>query len=394
MSRFRFTPAAALVFLALAAPAQAAPPAHDNFASAALLSGSEGTYKNTNREATKETGEPNHAGGTGGASVWHRWVAPRNGRLFVTTKGSGVDTLLAVYTGESIDALTEVASNDDAPNTTRKTSDLSFAATKDTTYHIAVDGFTGRGGTVVLAWVQGPENDDFAHAQELTGASGQVPGTTKAASAEPNERGPAEHSIWYRWVAPASMSVLIDTRGSRTAHGQLDTYVAVYRGDALATLKLLAAADDLEDGERYDVGAVASFKAVRDTTYYIAVRSWEDGATVLRWGEGSVLRGTAKANRLTGTAGKDIIISGGGADVIRALGGNDEIVADGGDDRIFGGSGDDVVFAGGGSDVVRGEAGRDRLYARDGTRGNDTVVGGPGVDTCRADKGDRTATCA
>src|SRR4051794_28432750 len=102
--------AAVLVFLAVfVGQALAAPPAHDNFANAAVITGTKGTFKSTNREATKEVGEPNHAGGAGGASIWHRWTAPRSGRLFVTTKGSAVDTLLAVYTGTAVDALTLVA---------------------------------------------------------------------------------------------------------------------------------------------------------------------------------------------------------------------------------------------------------------------------------------------
>ena len=50
----------------------------------------------TNVGATKETGEPDHAGNVGGASVWCRWVAPADGTVTFDTFGSNYDTLLAV----------------------------------------------------------------------------------------------------------------------------------------------------------------------------------------------------------------------------------------------------------------------------------------------------------
>jgi hypothetical protein len=61
--------------LALAGSAQAgtlspqAAPANDNFASATPLSGGSGTLTGTNVGATKQSGEPDHAGGGGTHSV-------------------------------------------------------------------------------------------------------------------------------------------------------------------------------------------------------------------------------------------------------------------------------------------------------------------------------------
>ena len=63
--------------------------------------------------ATLEPGEPAHAGRTGGRSVWWTWTAPASGPVAVDTLGSGFDTTLAVYEGESLAALTEVAANAD-----------------------------------------------------------------------------------------------------------------------------------------------------------------------------------------------------------------------------------------------------------------------------------------
>src|SRR3712207_3659125 len=86
--------------LAAAAPASAAPPVNDAFAAAELLTGTSATATSvSNAQATKETGEPNHAGTTGGGSVWYRWVAPSDGVAIVSTAGSSFDTVLAAYTG-------------------------------------------------------------------------------------------------------------------------------------------------------------------------------------------------------------------------------------------------------------------------------------------------------
>ena len=57
--------------------------------------------------ATKEAGEPEHAGKAGGSSVWWSWTAPNSGSVTVSTMGSDFDTLLAVYTGTVVSNLKE-----------------------------------------------------------------------------------------------------------------------------------------------------------------------------------------------------------------------------------------------------------------------------------------------
>src|SRR5207237_2919235 len=97
----------------------------------------------TNVAATKEAGEPSHAGNAGGHSVWYRWTASANATLTIDTVGSSFDTLLAVYTGSSVNALTAVAANDDIVDQTQPQSRVSFGVTAGTTYQIAVDGWRG-----------------------------------------------------------------------------------------------------------------------------------------------------------------------------------------------------------------------------------------------------------
>ena len=116
----------------------AAPPPNDNFANAQKLSGDSGTVTGTNVNATKETGEPTHDDNGGDSSVWYQWTPSKSGSASVDTFGSNFDTVLAVYTGSRVDALTPIVSNDDAGIGSQ--SAVRFAATAGTTYYIAVDG--------------------------------------------------------------------------------------------------------------------------------------------------------------------------------------------------------------------------------------------------------------
>jgi hypothetical protein len=123
-------------------------PANDAFAAAQAVS--TGAATGTTDGATKEPGEPNHAGNSGGHSVWFRGTAPTTGFVTFTTQGSAFDTLLAVYTGSSVNQLTLVGSNDDAPGV--KSSTVRVPVTKGVTYSIAIDGHNGASGAYTFSW--------------------------------------------------------------------------------------------------------------------------------------------------------------------------------------------------------------------------------------------------
>lgn len=130
--------------------AAAARPENDAFAAAAVLSGGSGTAPGHNALGTKESGEPDHAGNAGGRSVWWQWTAPASGQLSLDTIGSGFDTLLAIYTGTAVNALTSRAANDDGG--AGGTSSLLLQVQSGTQYRIAVDGKNGVGGDMLLNW--------------------------------------------------------------------------------------------------------------------------------------------------------------------------------------------------------------------------------------------------
>lgn len=125
------------------------PPPNDAFANRLGLSGPAGQVIGTNIGATRESSEPEHAGNAGGSSVWWSWTAPATGSFQMNTRGSDFDTLLAIYTGRDVGSLTVVAANDD---TFGATSGVTFLAQEGRTYRIAVDGFRGAMGNIVLEW--------------------------------------------------------------------------------------------------------------------------------------------------------------------------------------------------------------------------------------------------
>jgi Big-like domain-containing protein/List-Bact-rpt repeat protein len=135
-------------------------PANDNFANATLIT-TNTTLLATNVVASSETGEPKHAGKIGGHSVWWKWVAPGNGEMAITTAGSTFNTLLAVYTGTSLNGLKQVAANDDV-NTSGGgfTSRVKFLVSAGTEYEIAVDGKNGDTGIAHLNWAFSADTKD------------------------------------------------------------------------------------------------------------------------------------------------------------------------------------------------------------------------------------------
>jgi hypothetical protein len=124
------------------------PPPNDTFANRIAINGSGGTATGSNTNATKQTGEPNHADNTGGKSVWWTWTAASNGTATVDTIGSSFDTLLAIYTGNSVNNLTLVAADDDGGGSL--SSKTNFNAVAGTAYQIAVDGYNGASGNILL----------------------------------------------------------------------------------------------------------------------------------------------------------------------------------------------------------------------------------------------------
>ena len=148
----------------------APPPANDNFNSAQILTGVSAIASTNTAGATKQPGEPNHAGNAGGRSVWYRWTAPAAGTWSLDSTGSTFTTLLAVYTGNAVTSLSSVASNLSAGGVL--TNSLTFTAVAGVTYQIAADGFGGAAGNLVLNLAPAIANTTTVYSTSFEAATG------------------------------------------------------------------------------------------------------------------------------------------------------------------------------------------------------------------------------
>ncbi|TDO30007.1 Ig-like domain-containing protein [Kribbella sp. VKM Ac-2527] len=253
-------------------------PANDGFAAAEVLGGSLPiAVTGSNFGATGEPGEPAHAGTTGRHSIWYSWTPAASGPITIATCASDFDTVLGVYTGTTVTALTEVVANDNGCGTK---SAVTFAAAAGTTYRIAVDGVPGEEGSTTTGTVElrvrtavVPPNDDFGAAQTI---DGPLPISTTSsnidATKQPNEPAHAGNSggtsVWFNWTAAESGQMTISTCLST-----FDTLLGVYTGSAVGSLTAVASNDD-----SCGTGSVARFAATAGTTYRIAVDGYA-GAT-------------------------------------------------------------------------------------------------------------------
>jgi hypothetical protein len=264
-----------LVFLALAASAQAVP-SNDDFLDAKPLSGPPLSYEfDDNEGATKQGGEPSHAGNAGGHSVWYSWTPSISAHVVVSTCtiGGDLDSLLAIYTGSAVNSLSLVASNDERAEErcNSKDSEVEFIATAGTTYRIAVDGKGGSEGPFGLV-LRGPApNDEFGNAETLESGA-FVPGTTELATkqgGEPNHAGNAGgHSVWYSWTPSSSGEAFISTC---VFFGSFNSLLAVYTGSAVDSLTPVVSNGDTTEGCGPWTDSEVAFDATAGTTYRIAV---------------------------------------------------------------------------------------------------------------------------
>lgn len=120
----------------------------------------------------------------------------------------------------------------------------------------------------LIAGSAGPANDAFASSIALAGATASTTGSNVNATLEfleppHNGRAPSGSSVWWRWTAPASGPVVVDTVGSAA-----DTLLAVYTGSSVAELAPVAANNNAAAGT---ITSRVTFTAQAGVTYRIAV---------------------------------------------------------------------------------------------------------------------------
>jgi Ca2+-binding RTX toxin-like protein len=307
-------------------------PANDAFASAQALTGATATVTGTNVNAGKESGEPNHAGNTGGKSVWYKWTPQASGTTTIDTAGSNFDTVLAVYSGGAVNSLTPVASNNDDNGLQSK---VSFTANTGTTYQIAVDGFRDAFGAATgnislhLASTSTPNctKTGTANAELLSGTSGAD--VICAGGGNDTVKGLGGNDILK---GQGGNDKLLGGVGNDTLDGDIGTDTASYSASLTAVNASLASNSSTGEG----------------TDTFVGVEK---------------LLGSSKADTLTGSSANNTLTGGGGGDTAR------------------GGAGNDKVVGSGGADFLYGEDGADAVTSKDGVNGNDSLDGGAGTDT-------------
>ena len=223
------------------ASAQAAPPSNDNFADAQVVGPAlPVAVPATTVESTAEPGEPPHfSTNPARHTVWYSWTPAANTQAVIDVCDRDpsigpISTTEAVYTGSALNALTPVAS-------TAGDCVFRFAATGGQNYKIAIDtGFDVGAFTFRLRQPAPPANDAFANAEAI-GPS--LPITISRsnvdATIEPNEpviNGADGRSVWFKWTAPASMSVRLDTCDFQTRSGAGNQALSIFTGSTLTTL--------------------------------------------------------------------------------------------------------------------------------------------------------------
>lgn len=258
----------------------------------------------SNVGATTELGEPLHAGASNAASIWYRFTAPETGNYLFDTTGSGIDTALAIYTGDTLAGLTELASSDGTRTQTSLLTDISYSAFRvnlqaGQQYAVAQAGIDSAEGDVVLNVQRFSLNDMFESPVTIAPTGGAYSADVSAAelqAAEPDyaeilardylpevvlaslsglsgpaqaagvevpvdadllgtldtlhvdaladlRARPAQHSLWYRYTATQSGDLTLNTLGSEP-----DVALVLFTGDALDNLQALAWNDDIDNG--------------------------------------------------------------------------------------------------------------------------------------------------
>jgi len=245
-----------------------AQPGNDAFASPTVISALPFTDGLSTSTATTESGEPGPCGRIAN-TLWYRFTPSSNVLIQADTFGSGYDTVVAVYTGTSLDYLITVACNDDFGG--GRQSYIEFRSTAGVTYLFQVGGFAGSTGDLTFhmdgtAILPPPSNDDFALAAAIRSLPFTNDVNTLEASSEPSEPSPCgdiANTVWYTFTPPSEFRIQADTVGSN-----YDTVLAVYTGTSLVDLINVDCNDDFPGGP---LQSFIEFRATAGVTYLFQV---------------------------------------------------------------------------------------------------------------------------
>ncbi|WP_161962496.1 S8 family serine peptidase [Nocardioides speluncae] len=348
--------------------------------------------------------------------VWWRWTPATTGTATISTEDSGTfvttfDTTLAVYTGNTIGSLVNIAADDDSGTGFR--SSVTFPVNGGTTYAIKVDGFAASNGLLNLHIENGPPPTCQGVAATRVGTTGND-NITGTAGVDVIVAGAGNDTINGlggndRICGDAGNDLINGSTGDDIVFGGSGSD-SIFGSDGNDILL-----GNPGGGSNDDVGDSISGGAGNDH-----LDGWV-GNDNLRGGPGNdQLRGEAGtdsitysdapsgvtvnlvSNTATGGAGSDTIvlvenvIASPHNDNVRGNTGPNTVIAGAGNDTVDGGSGNDKLEGNLGNDFLRGRAGNDIINGLDGTDtvgyefapsavvvnlGTSHVTGGEGNDT-------------
>jgi hypothetical protein len=259
---------------------------NDDFADRMVLVGLNATSRVSNAGATVEPGEPIHAGNSDGRSLWWTWTAPLDGRVTFSTAGSLTWPTLAIYRGDTLSNLIEVAAS-----WQQQYPELAFEALAGQVYQAAVDARWGGGEGIVQLTITEtlppppPLNDDFANRILVDGPEFVLAGDNTMATTEPGEPFLRGHSMWWTWTAPASGRLNL----TRVDAADFYSLLVVYTGSSLTNLSAVASVSAPQQESRFDVTAGTVYQ-------FMFGNSRDQGGWANYWGLLSTVRLTAPTN--------------------------------------------------------------------------------------------------
>jgi len=248
------------------------PPDNDDFVNAILLEGTDLWAIGTNDGASGEPGEPelfNTA--MEQVSIWYKWTVPGPHQYLLTTFGSTLDTVVQAYQGPTVDDLDVVGYNEDKIDGDWLWSEVLIAG-EGHNLMISIDGENRSTGDVQLT-ITDNSNDDFENATTLYPVIDAVDLATNAQCSrqthptDPLKGEPLldekafEHTVWWKWTAPTSGQVTIDTAGS-----SFWPLLGVYLGNSPLELLEVTKSTPVRAGT-----TSVSFAATAGLTYNIVV---------------------------------------------------------------------------------------------------------------------------
>jgi hypothetical protein len=259
------------------------PPTNNDVGAATPLS--QGPNAVNTKYSTLQPGES-----TGGCpsvynSVWYSFTAPAGvtDTARLTLLGpTAEDKRITVWQTTTPNAPTIATLS---PGPTCLTNGQAFTATAGTKYLIQVSDYASPGqhgfqGAVQLQLTAGPKpvNDDL-NAPTVVVAPSSTAADSTYASTEPTEPvsdvtscpTPAEHTLWYKWTAPASGHLILETTDDSTVDPQLAVWTGTPPYPGLTRLTC----SDNRSGT--DDSPLIYLVATAGTTYYLQLGTDGDG---------------------------------------------------------------------------------------------------------------------